>query len=461
MGSLAAPVYHPVYHPRKPNQSPLWRLLDDHYHDFERHYDDSCIRRYGYPRPVVSEVVEGYLKCGDLREGFARIRCPDCRHEYLLAFSCRGRWFCPSCHAKKGIQFGEQLREAILYPVPHRQYVFSIPKILRLYFKYDRALLSDLCRCANNSLKRFFRTALHLPQGQIGAVTAIQTFGDYANWHPHLHLLVADGLFVGNGVFHVLPKVDITPLCELFRAAVLRMLKKKGRIDDALIRNLMTWRHTSGFSVHQGHQLARDDADGQEALAQYIIRNSFSVEKIKYQQETGTVIYTSKMTHGPNRSNFKIFTPREFIAAITQHIPEKSFQLVRYYGWYSNRRRGERSKRGLENPGVETADSAKELAIIDISGHQPKKIPSPTWRECIKKVWEVDPLKCPQCGAEMKIVSFINEAPVIEKILRHLGLWDNKKPGRPPPEIIREDETDAQPFDDGWPGYEEPSITLN
>lgn len=115
----------------------------------------------------------------------------------------------------------------------------------------------------------------------------------------------------------------------------------------------------------------------------------------------------------------------------------------------------------MENPGVETADSAKELAIIDISGHQPKKIPSPTWRECIKKVWEVDPLKCPQCGAEMKIVSFINEAPVIEKILRHLGLWDNKKPGRPPPEIIREDETDAQPFDDGWPGYEEPSITLN
>ncbi|MCP3892587.1 MAG: hypothetical protein GY702_27485 [Desulfobulbaceae bacterium] len=31
----------------------------------------------------------------------ARVKCPDCQHEYLLAFSCRGRWFCPSCAAKQ------------------------------------------------------------------------------------------------------------------------------------------------------------------------------------------------------------------------------------------------------------------------------------------------------------------------------------------------------------------------
>ena len=115
----------------------------------------------------------------------------------------------------------------------------------------------------------------------------------------------------------------------------------------------------------------------------------------------------------------------------------------------------------MGRPGVETLDAAEELEIIDVSGHQPKKIPSPTWRECIKKVWEVDPLECPKCGAEMKIVSFIIEVPVIEKILRHLGLWDIEKPGRPLPEIVREDETASQPFDDGWPSYEEPSITLN
>jgi hypothetical protein len=144
MGNLSGNlVASSVYHPRDPHQSPLWQLLNDHYQDFELHYDDHCVRFYGYHRPVVRDVVEAYHQCGDLCEGFTRIRCPDCRYEYLLAFSCRGRWFCPSCHAKKGVQFGEQLREAVLYPFPHRQYVFSIPKILRLHFKYERSLLTD------------------------------------------------------------------------------------------------------------------------------------------------------------------------------------------------------------------------------------------------------------------------------------------------------------------------------
>lgn len=79
-----------VYHPRQPQQSPLWKLLDDHFEGFERDYDQKFFRIYGYQRAVIADAVRAYLKCGDLREGFARVRCPDCHHEYLLAFSCRG-----------------------------------------------------------------------------------------------------------------------------------------------------------------------------------------------------------------------------------------------------------------------------------------------------------------------------------------------------------------------------------
>lgn len=450
-----------VYHPRKPQQSPLWQLLNDHYYDFELNYDERCVQQYGYPRRVVSDVVCDYLKCGDLREGFARIRCPDCRHEYLLAFSCRGRWFCPSCHAKKGIQFGEHLRSEVLCPVPHRQYVFSIPKILRLYFKYNRKLLTKLCHCANRSLKQFFRAALNLPKGEIGAVMAIQTFGDYGRWHPHLHIIVADGLFLENGSFYVMPKIDLKPLQELFRAAVLKMLLNEGLIDEEFIRIIMRWRYTSGFSVHKGEQLACDDGDGQETLAQYVIRNPFSVEKIHYQQKSGQIVYKSKMTHGKNKKNFEVYSAEEFIAAITQHIPEKNFQLVRYYGWYSNRSRGDRQKRGQLKPQRDKAAIDETIEVLDISEHRPKKIPSKAWRECIKKVWEVDPLECPNCGAEMKIVSFINDASVIEKILKHLRLWQAEHPGNPPPETLYEEMIEYLPFDDGWDDYEEPSITLN
>ena len=72
------------------------------------------------------------------------------------------------------------------------------------------------------------------------------------------------------------------------------MLLKEERINEELIAKIMRWRYISGFSMHKGEQLARDDGDGHEALAQYINRNPFSVEKILYPQQSGQVIYKSK-----------------------------------------------------------------------------------------------------------------------------------------------------------------------
>jgi hypothetical protein len=51
---------------------------------------------------------------------------------------------CPSCHNKKVVQFGRHLKETLLYPVPYRQYVFSILIILRKFFLYDRKLPGKL-----------------------------------------------------------------------------------------------------------------------------------------------------------------------------------------------------------------------------------------------------------------------------------------------------------------------------
>ncbi len=99
-------------------------------------------------------------------------------------------------------------------------------------------------------------------------MTAIQTFGDYGRWHTHLHLLVVDGLFMPSGNFHVMPDVGLKPLQELFRAAALKMLKKEGKIDDDFIRKFMQWRHMSGFKIHNGVKIDRQDNKGREALAQ-------------------------------------------------------------------------------------------------------------------------------------------------------------------------------------------------
>lgn len=112
------------------------------------------------------------------------------------------------------------------------------------------------------------------------------------------------------------------------------------------------------------------------------------------------------MTHGKNKRNFQVFSPIEFIASITQHIPESTFQLVRYYGWYSNRMRGDRKKQEeRKEKGEDTV--ASDQRVIDVRTYKPKRISQLMWRECIKKVWEVDPLTCPKCTGKMRIISFM------------------------------------------------------
>ena len=100
-------------------------------------------------------------------------------------------------------------------------------------------------------------------------VMSIHSFGDYPDkFHPHIHAIVSDGLFARTRTFYVMPEIDLKPLEEIFRASVFKMLKDEGKIGDDLINRLMSWRH-SGFSVHNGLRVRRDDAGGKEALAQY------------------------------------------------------------------------------------------------------------------------------------------------------------------------------------------------
>jgi Transposase zinc-binding domain len=86
----------PLYRPRDPRASDLWRLLDQHFETFQQVYDERFAAKYGFWRPVVERSVTAFLKCGDLHQGFARVRCPDCQHEMFLAFSCKQRSTCPT-----------------------------------------------------------------------------------------------------------------------------------------------------------------------------------------------------------------------------------------------------------------------------------------------------------------------------------------------------------------------------
>ncbi len=102
------------------------------------------------------------------------------------------------------------------------------------------------------------------------------------------------------------------------------------------------------------------------------------------------------------------------------HVPNRGEQMVRYYGYYSNAIRGSRKKE----------DRDDDIAHI-IEGGTLTPAQRKSWARLIQKIYEVDPLTCPRCRGSMKIIAFIEQAVVIQKILKHVGLWE--APKRPPP----------------------------
>ena len=237
-----------LYRPRHPERTVLYRVLFHYFDRFLAEYEGRFEKEYGFLRPVIKEVVERYLDCGNPRCGFARIRCPDCHAERLLMFSCRTRGFCPSCHSKRLEEWGEWMRETLLLDVPHRQVVFTIPRMLRIFFKYNRRLLGELCRCGLRSLTRYFQVTTG-SELMPGVIAAIQTFGARINAHPHLHFLVTEGGVDEGGVFQKVSRIDDSRLAELFGREVLGFLVSKELLSPEWADRLLSWRHT-GFNVH-------------------------------------------------------------------------------------------------------------------------------------------------------------------------------------------------------------------
>ena len=107
---------------------------------------------------------------------------------------------------------------------------------------------------------------LFYDDAKAGATVAVQSFGDFQNFHPHLHVLATDGCFYGNGSFKAYPTPQAKDLEEPFRHEVFKMLKAEGKINDVVIENMMNWRH-SGFNVYCGNAIWPHNEEGLENLA--------------------------------------------------------------------------------------------------------------------------------------------------------------------------------------------------
>src|SRR5271157_5969201 len=134
---------------------------------------------------------------------------------------------CPSCAQKRTLLPGEYLRENLLLRLPHRQavqwpaigFVWTIPKVLRVFLRHDRDLFADIGRLLFDILSRFFNQAAGRTL-RCAMVCSHQTFGEFSVWHPHWHSIVMEGGFDRHDRFFFIPLGATDAFSEIWRRSV-------------------------------------------------------------------------------------------------------------------------------------------------------------------------------------------------------------------------------------------------
>ena len=184
------------------------------------------------------------------------------------------------------------------------------------------------------------------------------------------------------------------------------------------------------------------DESSQESLAEYKARPPISLKKIRYEPFKGPVLFHTKYSQY-FKQNLHMFDALDFLAELTRHIPPKRLQLIRGYGLYASRTKGrwedmpwvtERAPEGwnashqldgvADDLGYDPLSDGDEEVTVDAR----KRV----WARLLAKVYEVDPMLCPKCGTEMKVIAIIENPDELGRILRHLVKMGRSPPGFDP-----------------------------
>ena len=146
----------------------------------------------------VIEEFEAYLKCGRLEHGFLRVKCDACRHEKLVAFSCKRRGFCPSCGARRMAETAAHLVEHVLPEQRFGSGCCPSPSRYGSCSRHAPAVLTGVLGIVYRAVSTFLVRRAGLRVGadaRTGAVTLTQRFGSALNLNPHPHMLFLDGAY--------------------------------------------------------------------------------------------------------------------------------------------------------------------------------------------------------------------------------------------------------------------------
>ena len=165
---------------------------------------------------------------------------------------------------------------------------------------------------------------------------------------------------------------------------------------------------SSGFSVWIGPEIEAEDEEGRLFLSQYLTKCPVKLSRLSIERkdEADVVRYTSD-------KDTREFTPLDFLAEVSAHIPGTFEQTIRFYGEYSPRTRGKRRAAAAQEKG-------EASNFVPLSALEPNRATSRSWARLIKKIYEIDPLVCPKCGSSMKIKAFVTEPKEVARPMEGL-----------------------------------------
>ena len=370
------------YKPRHPERTLLYQTVAEHYESWLELASAGQFDGQGdhhSPKSYVRKAFEKYLECGIFAHGFARARCGDCGHDFLVAFSCKGRGVCPSCNARRMAETAAHLTDHVFPRLPVRQWVLSVPKRLRYFMQRDGAVLGMVLRIFLRVIAQTLQVnspgaanadnaALH-----IGAVAFIHRFGSSLNEHVHFHVCAVDGVFeevAGEGgaaaqaqaraqacapgvIFHPATGIDTEAVAKAqasLRRRILRAFVGRGLLEGFEAQEMLGYKH-SGFSVDTSVCIAAHDRAGLERLLRYCARPPCACARLrkagselvyrcaKQHSEPGSERRDQRDQRNANRgakhgaqADELHLTPLELIARIAALVPPPRTHRHRYFG---------------------------------------------------------------------------------------------------------------------------------
>lgn len=303
----------------------------------EDHWDSFCEKYSGRIRPAVLSEVGKVISCGDSSKGFAMYTCPDCGKYIIVPFRCHSR-FCNTC----GVAYQKDRCEVIsakLLNCKHRHVVFTIAEELRIYFRKDRRLLSLLFQSAAQTFSAWLTNMNKSRKFKTGMVCGLHTFGRDLKWNPHIHMLVAEGALAIDGKWR---NINFFPYTMLRKRWMTTLLSKMKHALDPELFDLHEFNRlvsklysdkSDGFYVHA----PGTDLESTDAIVKYVTRyiGRPVMAQSRITGYDGTYVTYWYQRHEDDKVEYVTEHAFDFIKKLIIHIPEKGFNMLRYYGLYA------------------------------------------------------------------------------------------------------------------------------